>query len=392
MRLIEEFLRPVSEEKPVGEFLYYEELYSRIQEAARADDMLPKGIWSFEEKAADWKQVAVLCEEGLERKTKDLNIAGWLVQAWMHLYGLAGATRGMRLFGQLCEKYWDDVFPSVEADGDATFRISSLSWLVKKASLQLRQMPLFVSKIEMKPALSIYHYIVVARMMQSGQEPLPEHEEIKSLWNESAHFSSLEMLQEIRAKFQELSTCVKAIDQFLSEKITQDGVSFSLLYNEIDKGLDAVNSIELIKKEAKQKKELQQKEQAAAPEEVVKEEEVAPQEDLEQKGLEAKEVESQEPAHNKPAEDVVEEEIVLQEVVESRENIKEEMMTSAQVYERVRHLLQTLNTSDPQNPIADLLLLVLNYQRLPFRDLIKKYAPKGALSRVHSILEQDVVS
>src|SRR4051812_43072758 len=83
-------LAPISPEMPAGENLRYEELYDRIRNARREDPDLPMGVWETDLKRADWSLVEALCTEALEQRTKDLQIAIWLLEARIVLHGFSG--------------------------------------------------------------------------------------------------------------------------------------------------------------------------------------------------------------------------------------------------------------------------------------------------------------
>jgi type VI secretion system protein ImpA len=78
---LEALLAPIPGENPAGRSLRYEGTYDAIQEARRADDDLPQGPWQRARKVADWAGVIQLASEALSTKSKDLQIAAWLVEA-----------------------------------------------------------------------------------------------------------------------------------------------------------------------------------------------------------------------------------------------------------------------------------------------------------------------
>src|SRR5687768_7644148 len=117
-------LAPVAPERPAGESLRYEGTHDRIRDARREDDpRLSQGIYQAEPKRADWAEVESLCLAALAR-SKDLQIAAWLLEAWLHRYGFAGAREGLRLLCELCENFWDDLHPALEPGGDAGARVA----------------------------------------------------------------------------------------------------------------------------------------------------------------------------------------------------------------------------------------------------------------------------
>jgi len=139
---IDRFLVPISPENPCGESLRYEGTYDKIEQARREDNPnLPQGIWQKDLKQADWSVVEAICTEALEKRSKDLQLAAWLLQAWIRLHGFNGAVRGLALMHALCERYWDGLFPAIE-HGDLEFRLGPIRWVNEKLSLDLKLVPI----------------------------------------------------------------------------------------------------------------------------------------------------------------------------------------------------------------------------------------------------------
>ncbi len=129
---LEALLTPISAEKPAGEPLRYSGLYEAVEAARREDDpSLPQGVWKTELKRADWKEAARLCLEALETRSKDLQLAAWLLEAWIHLEGLPGAAGGLNLLAALCESFWETVHPQPQ-DGDIGYRMAPLEWVADR--------------------------------------------------------------------------------------------------------------------------------------------------------------------------------------------------------------------------------------------------------------------
>ena len=202
MRSIEKFLQPISAAQPAGRSMFYEDIYTTIQEAARADDTLPKGVWEVEEKVSDWRRVAGLCEQILTESSKDFYIASFLARAWCHLDGMDGCIAGVQLMEQLSDKFWGTGFPVI--DSAQTHRLSCFVSFYKHMQKAIRLMPLFLSKEDLTPRLSVYDFVVVQRLMQSEQNTSEAHKAIRQNWEESARIVSAEYVEEIFTKTQSL--------------------------------------------------------------------------------------------------------------------------------------------------------------------------------------------
>lgn len=137
-----ELLEPISPEAPCGELLRYEGTYDRIQ-AARAEDdpVLARGVWKLPLKRADWAEVERLSVEALEKRTKDLQIAVWLTEAWVHLDGFAGLGYGLRLTASLCLRFWNGLHPGEGPDA-LEYRIAPIQFLNEKLPVLVKLLPL----------------------------------------------------------------------------------------------------------------------------------------------------------------------------------------------------------------------------------------------------------
>ena len=132
---LQPLLQPISAASPAGESLRYEGTYDRIQEAPREEMDLPQGVWQRDPKRADWSGVEQLCTQALMHRTKDLQIAIWLTEAWVHLGGAAGLIHGLQLIRGLHELFWQTMYPAIE---DLEYRTSQLVWLNEKLPVAMK--------------------------------------------------------------------------------------------------------------------------------------------------------------------------------------------------------------------------------------------------------------
>jgi type VI secretion system protein ImpA len=139
---IEALLAPITADQPAGVSLRYEDTYDQIKEARRADDpSLPQGVWETELKRADWRAVNDLCVAALATRSKDLQIAAWLLEAWIHLHGLSGVQRGVTLLAELCRRFWPTLYPELQGR-DGTARTAPVQWINEHAVLALKHIPI----------------------------------------------------------------------------------------------------------------------------------------------------------------------------------------------------------------------------------------------------------
>lgn len=135
---VERLLSPISAESPAGPSLRFDPLYEKLREARREDDAtVPRGVWERPLKAADHAGTAALAADALAKRSKDLQLAAWLADAWVELHGLVGATRGLDLVQGLCNRFWEGLHPVLDEDGDEA-RGGVLSWLDEALARRLR--------------------------------------------------------------------------------------------------------------------------------------------------------------------------------------------------------------------------------------------------------------
>jgi type VI secretion system protein ImpA len=127
-------LDPIPGVNPCGESLRYTEVYDQIREKRREEDeTLPQGVWKIEIKKADWDQVASLCQDALKTRSKDLQLAAWLTEAWLHLEGIRGLERGLELLLGLTRNFWDEIHPQMNK-GEVELRVVPYEWINTRLS------------------------------------------------------------------------------------------------------------------------------------------------------------------------------------------------------------------------------------------------------------------
>ena len=218
---VQDLLQPIPGANPAGESLRYQGTYDRIADARREDDpSLSQGIYKSTLKRAEWTTAETICVDALTKRTKDLQIAGWLLEAWLHLHGFAGVTNGLRLLAGLCEQFWDHLYPTLE-DGDLEGRIALFDWIEQKLTLKLKQIPLTLPSDAVKQS---YSYVD---------------------WESACHFENLAMkdpraLQEALAKINPTLSTFRAA-------ITGTDLSFHLdMVQDLDDAIEGCLAVEQV--------------------------------------------------------------------------------------------------------------------------------------------------
>ncbi len=140
-------LAPIASDAPCGPSMRYHAVYAGIRQAREEEDAsLPMGVWERTLKKADWQAVETQCIDLLTHHSKDLQVAAWLLEAWLQLYQIRGFNAGIALLQGLVEHYWDSVHPLIE-DGDDDARAAPFVWINENLSrtlllkLQLLKVP-----------------------------------------------------------------------------------------------------------------------------------------------------------------------------------------------------------------------------------------------------------
>lgn len=133
---IDDFLAPISPEKPCGENLEYDADYQAMEQASQGKAEQQFGDTIIPAEPADWTTVEKLATSLLGR-TKDLRVMLALTHAWTRRRGLPGYAEGLLLVQQAISLYWEGLYPLLEEFGetDPFYRINTLAALSDKSQL-----------------------------------------------------------------------------------------------------------------------------------------------------------------------------------------------------------------------------------------------------------------
>lgn len=218
---LQELLQPIPGDNPAGESLRYQGTFDRIAEARREDDpSLSQGIYKSTLKRADWATTETICIEALSKRSKDLQIASWLLETWLHLYGFAGVTNGLRLLAGLCEQFWDHLYPDLDG-GEIEGRIAPFAWIEQKLTLKLKQIPLTLPGERNNEC---YSYID---------------------WESACHFENLAM-KDPRALQEALAKINPTVATFRDAVAATDRGFFADMLEDLDNAIEACASLEQV--------------------------------------------------------------------------------------------------------------------------------------------------
>ena len=96
-------------------------IYQRLRDArssARSDERARDAAGDTDSSTVEgWREILDLGQAAFAAQSKDFEVAAWLTEALVRLYGLAGLTAGAGLVTGLCDQYWDAGFPQPDEEG-----------------------------------------------------------------------------------------------------------------------------------------------------------------------------------------------------------------------------------------------------------------------------------
>jgi type VI secretion system protein ImpA len=170
---LDALLAPIPGANPAGADIRYEPVYDKIKAARRAAGDKQQGRSAFsdaddklslEERAsvarADWLAVQSLVTDALTTRSKDLQLAVWLLEVQARVNGFPGTAGGLQVLRQLIELYWDSLYPPVENEAEEEdplgLRVSVMNWIddEEKFPHLLKSVPL----TDRPTSYSLLHY------------------------------------------------------------------------------------------------------------------------------------------------------------------------------------------------------------------------------------------
>ena len=343
---IESLLKPISSESNCGEYLCYDQVYDELKELRREDDLrLSQGIWQTEPKRANWPQLNKLGCKLLETKTKDLQIAMWLMEAWIVERQFEGFIDGLKLVKGLSEKFWDEIYPAIDLENHSyDYRLAPFFFLSDKISERIVLIPLTSMGDTLSYSLS--DWMEARRNLQIKNT---DGISLKIIGKQVA-ITTIETFKRIADQVNEAIELLKELRAFLDEKCGQNAPSFHHLseYLEDIKRITSKN-IELKEKQQKQEQRVKAEEQKANP-------------------------------------NVGDDEITLE---DDRETRRQEP-TIGQAYDAMSEIAEFLEKKQPQSPSSTLLKVAIMIGKKSFQELLELNMQSGVsvlntISELYSI-------
>jgi type VI secretion system protein ImpA len=261
---LEALLTPLPGDNPAGENQQYAGLHDEIREARRSEDDLAQGDWKRDLKAADWEQVERLATEALASKTKDLQVAAWLAEALVNLYGFVGLRDGLKLMCGMHERLWDHVYPEMD-EGDLEARANSLAWMDRQLASALKLVEItkgsgpnysFLKyeeskKFDIPENLESLDSDQVKKLAALKEQAVQEGRVTGEDWRKAKNASRRAFYEEIFIQLNECWDQFQALDRVMDEKFGRQTPGLG----ELKKTLDDVRT--LVEKLVKEKRVLE---------------------------------------------------------------------------------------------------------------------------------------
>jgi type VI secretion system protein ImpA len=119
---VDRLASPIADGAPTGVELRsadeasYWAVKDHYSKAQSIEASLAKGNEPDPDNPLDWGVVLDACTEAIEQKTKDLEVAAYLLVAAFRVHGLPGLRDGFRLIRALVESYWDNLYPPLDIE------------------------------------------------------------------------------------------------------------------------------------------------------------------------------------------------------------------------------------------------------------------------------------
>jgi type VI secretion system protein ImpA len=148
--LRDDLLNPIPGDNPSGASLRYDRISDQIKEARTEGEASILGNLASP-KRADFKLVVKLAGEALANRSKDLQLAAWLIEAYVRLEGIGIIEPCLKLMLELQQQFWETLYPEIE-EGDPGMRAVPIEWSSNRLAELLHEAPIT------KDGLSFYQY------------------------------------------------------------------------------------------------------------------------------------------------------------------------------------------------------------------------------------------
>ncbi len=230
---LEAMLQPIDGNSPAGYPVKSNGVYQTIRHAKQEDDpSLSRGQWDYELKRADWPMVSRTATDALLHKSKDLQVATWLLEAQVHQIGFSAVAPSLLLIEGLLRSYWDSLYPQINDKG-CEHRANILRSTVKTVTLALKQQPLTQAGVQREYSLidweSAQYLEQIKARASLSSVVMPEEEEAVTLADltSTMHASATAWYQALELNLLDALSAMAQLKHTVDERFAHDAPSLS---------------------------------------------------------------------------------------------------------------------------------------------------------------------
>jgi type VI secretion system protein ImpA len=342
MKKIADLLFPISSTNECGKDLRYEHIYDQVKEHRREDDQsLSQGVWQTEHKKANWSEVERICLDLLGTKTKDLQIAMWLLEAWTRLDGFDGLNQGILLIKLMCEKFWDGMYPVIDWENRSfTHRLSPFYFFSEKITEKIVLIPLIDPIDGIASSYTLSDWMMARHSLKTKNKNGLSFKQIRK----SIVATPVKFFEDLISKTTSLIDNLETLNKILNEKCGSEAPSFYNVFTTLE-DIKRISSKNLVERQNQAKEE------------------------------EKKHSEKQENLPNGDAD-----------VDENQDTKQADTINIEQAYATLREISVFLEKQQPQSPAATLIKIADVIGKKTFQELLEINMKSGT-SVMHTISE-----
>ena len=243
----EPLLAPIPGSNPGGENLRYSGIYDKIKEARREDDDAPQGDWAHERKKADFIHVAKLATDALTNRSKDIQVAAWLLEAWIAREGFSGLLEGLKLLTGLVSNYWENLYPELE-DGDAELRAAPLEWVGSRLDSRLKKVAITKSGLTFfdykeSRAIGFEADATTDEKREAREQAISDHKTTGEIFDSAVDASPKTFYESTVLALQEATDAIETLQALCDTKFGEYRPSFTGLQDTLSQLRQLINSL-----------------------------------------------------------------------------------------------------------------------------------------------------
>lgn len=235
---IDLLLAPISSENATGKPSRYSTEYDTLRTLRQTIEHPDQDKFKI-----DWDAISSSSQKILSTLSKDLQVAAWLTEAWIHTKGLKGLENGINLIRQLCNKYWDTLYPQL--DDDLEYRFVPFIWIDEKMVDALLYVPITAPLQEETPDYYLFDLIDARQLERTLQRAGPKRENVikdaessgrpffKDLFKSAVNTPELfynDLIKNCEQSYKELAK----LRDYLEEKSSEHSPTFKNLFTKLE--------------------------------------------------------------------------------------------------------------------------------------------------------------